>query len=69
MEDSNVEISDCSGTLKSLDEETNDLRRQNYLYTKDKTDEADRKRAQQQVDNLLRNSPLIKLQGKTNFLP
>ena len=44
-------------------------RRQNYLYTKEKADEADSKRAQQQGDNLLRNAPLIKLQGKTNFLP
>ena len=42
--------------------------RQNYLYTKEKADEADRKRAEQQRDNLLRNSPLNKLQGKTNFL-
>ena len=44
-------------------------KRQNHIYTKDKSDEADKKRAQQQGDNLLRNSPLIKLQGKTNFLP
>ena len=108
MEIADVEFSDCTGTLKSLDEDLknvirkiyrftedtgepmeNDLiggynviladqcivwrqmiyRRQNYLYTKDKTDEADRKAAQQQADNLLRNSPLIKLRGKTNFLP
>ena len=44
-------------------------KRQNHLYTKDKSDEADKKRSQQQGDNLLRNSPLIKLQGKANFLP
>ena len=98
MEDAAVEVSDCSGTLKSLDEDLknvirkiyrftedtgepmeNDLiggynviladqcivwrqmiyRRQNYFCTKDKTDEADRKPAQQQGDNLLKNSPLI----------
>ena len=35
-------------------------KRQNHLYTKDKSDEADKKRAQQQGDNLLSNSPLIK---------
>ena len=44
-------------------------RRQTYLVTKEKVDTAEEKRAQQQEDNLLRNSPLIKLQGKTNFLP
>ena len=44
-------------------------RRQNYLFTKEKVDAAEEKRAQQQGNNLLRNSPLIKLQGKTNFLP
>ena len=44
-------------------------RRQAYLITKKKVDVAEEKRAQQQGDNLLRNSPLIKLQGNTNFLP
>ena len=37
-------------------------RRQTYLVTKDAAEE-------KRGDNLLRNSPLIKLQGKTNFLP
>ena len=43
--------------------------RQNYLYTKEKVDAAEEKHAQQQGNNLLRNSPLIKLTGKTNFIP
>ena len=44
-------------------------KRKNYLFTKEKADVAEEKRAQQQGDNLLRNSPVIKLTGKTNFLP
>ena len=70
-------------------------KRQSHLHMKDKIDETDKKQAQQQGDNLLRNlrkqylrdiytlsksikvltlypcqnSPLIKLQGKANFLP
>ena len=44
-------------------------RRQTYLFTKEKADVAEEKRAQQKGDNLLRNSPLIKLTGKTNLLP
>ena len=98
MEDAAVEVSDCTGTLKSLDKDLKNVirkidlftedtgepmesvliegynvvladqcvvwrqmiyKRQNYFCTKDKTDEADRKPAQQQGDNLLRNSPLI----------
>ena len=87
MEIADVEFSECTGSLKSLDEDLKNMgeptenvliggynviladqcvvwrqmiyKRQNYFCTKDKTDEADRKPAQQQGDNLLRNSPLI----------
>ena len=103
-----VEFTDCTGTLKGLDKDLENLvrkldhfteetgealdimdfdgyavvladqctiwrkmiyRRQTYMITKEKVDAAEEKRAQQQGDNLLRNSPLIKLTGKTNFLP
>ena len=43
-------------------------RRQTYLFTKEKADVAEEKRAHQQGDNLLHNSPLIKLKDPNHPL-